>query len=337
MIGTGRVWATSAISAPSVTTISTPRRSAASAIVSEKVRHLRFGSVPSSRTRSRSAPGARAAMKRVAGHSIWRVSPSVEGDRRPVRLEVEELLGVDLGDQLGVERVGDGLQGGRGGRGGVVPARGRRRRGPGSEAAAGSPSQTSGSIGLSVDDGASGSRGRMRAWRPQPTSAPPRRPSRPSPSSPPGSASAAATPASRKDRLTARNGSAYLALELRDRDGHRSRRGSSATSTGSPPASSAATRSAVAGGRALPRRARSPSSRTSDASTPAELDPADFLPAAYRDREELEGFLEHLTREVHDPGLRAVVERVLFTRPGREPSSGARPAPAAATTPTSAA
>ena len=48
---------------------------------------------------------------------------------------------------------------------------------------------------------------------------------------------------------------------------------------------------------------------------PAELDPAEFLPAAYRDAEELEGFLEHLTREVHDPALRQVVERVLFTEP----------------------
>ena len=47
----------------------------------------------------------------------------------------------------------------------------------------------------------------------------------------------------------------------------------------------------------------------------AELDPAEFLPAAYRDAEELEGFFEHLTREVHDPALRQVVERVLFTEP----------------------
>jgi 3'-5' exoribonuclease len=47
----------------------------------------------------------------------------------------------------------------------------------------------------------------------------------------------------------------------------------------------------------------------------AELDPAEFLPAAYRNAEELEGFLEHLTREVHDPALRGVVERVLFADP----------------------
>jgi 3'-5' exoribonuclease len=34
-------------------------------------------------------------------------------------------------------------------------------------------------------------------------------------------------------------------------------------------------------------------------------DPARFLPVAYRDLDELEGFLEHLAREVFDPGLRA--------------------------------
>lgn len=42
---------------------------------------------------------------------------------------------------------------------------------------------------------------------------------------------------------------------------------------------------------------------------------ADFLPAAYRDIDELEGFFEHLTREVHDPGLRSVVERVIGAEP----------------------
>ena len=42
----------------------------------------------------------------------------------------------------------------------------------------------------------------------------------------------------------------------------------------------------------------------------AEVDPAAFLPSAYRDGEELQGFLEHLIREVHDQPLRAVVEGV---------------------------
>jgi 3'-5' exoribonuclease len=40
-------------------------------------------------------------------------------------------------------------------------------------------------------------------------------------------------------------------------------------------------------------------------------DPARFLPTAYRDRDELEGFLEHLAREVYDPALKALLERLL--------------------------
>jgi 3'-5' exoribonuclease len=40
-------------------------------------------------------------------------------------------------------------------------------------------------------------------------------------------------------------------------------------------------------------------------------DPARFLPVAYRDLDELEGFLEHLAREVFDPGLRALLAALL--------------------------
>jgi 3'-5' exoribonuclease len=45
------------------------------------------------------------------------------------------------------------------------------------------------------------------------------------------------------------------------------------------------------------------------------FEPEEFLPAAYRSVEELEGFLEHLAREVHDPALREVVTKVVFTSP----------------------
>ena len=48
---------------------------------------------------------------------------------------------------------------------------------------------------------------------------------------------------------------------------------------------------------------------------PGEADPAQFLPAAYRSVEELEGFLEHLVREVHDDPLRAAVERAVLSEP----------------------
>ena len=37
-----------------------------------------------------------------------------------------------------------------------------------------------------------------------------------------------------------------------------------------------------------------------DRRAPTEADPAAFLPVAYRDLDELDGFLEHLAREVHD-------------------------------------
>src|SRR6185436_20205679 len=40
-------------------------------------------------------------------------------------------------------------------------------------------------------------------------------------------------------------------------------------------------------------------------------DPAAFLPVAYRDVEELDGFLEHLAREVHDPAYRGLLEQLL--------------------------
>ena len=40
-------------------------------------------------------------------------------------------------------------------------------------------------------------------------------------------------------------------------------------------------------------------------------DPAEFLPVAYRDLEELDGFLEHLAREVYDTDLRALLDAFL--------------------------
>ncbi len=118
----------------------------------------------------------------------------------------------------------------------------------------------------------------------------------------------------RKDRLSARNGSIYLSLELRDR-------------TGSIPARVFREVDRLAGrferGNAIQVSGKVERFRgelvaeVEDIQPMAdgELDPTDFLPAAYRDAQELEGFLEHLTREVHDEPLRRVVERVLFTEP----------------------
>ena len=101
----------------------------------------------------------------------------------------------------------------------------------------------------------------------------------------------------RKDRLTARNGSPYLAVELRDR-------------TGAIPGRAFRDADFLAGqfergdlvsvaGRV--ERFRDELQVDLRAIKTAEADPSEFLPVAYRDLEELDGFLEHLAREVYDP------------------------------------
>ncbi len=52
----------------------------------------------------------------------------------------------------------------------------------------------------------------------------------------------------------------------------------------------------------------------SRARTRTDADPARFLPTAYRDLDELEGFLEHLAREVFEPGLKGLLARLLGDR-----------------------
>lgn len=115
----------------------------------------------------------------------------------------------------------------------------------------------------------------------------------------------------RKDRLTSKNGSAYLALELRDRSGAlpaRVFRDADRIGVGFERGDVIAVRGRVEQFRGQ-LSAELEDARKVD---PADVDPADFLPTAYRDRDELEGFLEHLTREVHHAGYRAVVEDLLF-------------------------
>jgi len=112
----------------------------------------------------------------------------------------------------------------------------------------------------------------------------------------------------RKDRLQARSGLPYLALELRDRSGAIQAR---------------AFRDAdmLAGrferGDLVRVRGRVERFRDElqlelrDAVRAEAADPAAFLPVAYRDLDELDGFLEHLAREVHDPGYAALLGRLL--------------------------
>jgi 3'-5' exoribonuclease len=113
-----------------------------------------------------------------------------------------------------------------------------------------------------------------------------------------------------KDRLTSRNGSSYLTLRLRDpsgtllarvfrdadRIGLRFNAGDAVVVRGK-----------------IDRYRGELVAELDDVNQiePGSFDPAEFLPAAYRSVEELEGFLEHLVREIHDPGLRAVAEGVV--------------------------
>ena len=115
-----------------------------------------------------------------------------------------------------------------------------------------------------------------------------------------------------KDRLVSRSGSAYLSLRLRDRSGEIPAR-----------AFRDVDRIGLRfeAGDAIAVRGRAERYRgelmveVDDARRlePGSFDPRDFLPAAYRSVEELEGFLEHLTREIADPALRGVVEALVFT------------------------
>jgi 3'-5' exoribonuclease len=115
---------------------------------------------------------------------------------------------------------------------------------------------------------------------------------------------------SRKDRMTARSGSAYLALELRDR-------------TGSIPARAFRDADFLAGlfergdlvqveGRVERFRDELQVEISSIRRADDEgLDPAAFLPMAYRDLAELDGFLEHLAGEVYDTDLKRLLAAFL--------------------------
>jgi 3'-5' exoribonuclease len=119
----------------------------------------------------------------------------------------------------------------------------------------------------------------------------------------------------RKDRLTTRTGSPYLALELRDR-------------TGSVAARAFRDADLLAGrfDRGDLVRVSGVVERFRDelvvevraVERASDGDPAAFLPTAYRDVEELDGFLEHLAREVYDPGYKLVLEGLLCDSALRE-------------------
>jgi len=115
---------------------------------------------------------------------------------------------------------------------------------------------------------------------------------------------------SRKDRLMARNGGAYLAVELRDRSGAIPGRAFKEADF----LASQFDRGDlvwVAGRVERFRDELQVEVKTIRRAPAGAADPADFLPVAYRDLDELDGFLEHLAREVYDRDYRALLDAFL--------------------------
>jgi 3'-5' exoribonuclease len=112
----------------------------------------------------------------------------------------------------------------------------------------------------------------------------------------------------RKDRLTAKNGSPYLAVELRDRTGSIAGRAFRDADF----LAGQFERGDLVAVAGRVERFRDELQVDLRAIRRAEAaDPAAFLPTAYRDMEEMEGFLEHLAREIYDPSLAVLVQSFL--------------------------
>jgi 3'-5' exoribonuclease len=119
----------------------------------------------------------------------------------------------------------------------------------------------------------------------------------------------------RKERLMSRAGTPYLALELRDKTGAIPAR----IFRDADVAAARFDRGDLVDVTARVERFRDQLQldiRTIDRAPQA--DPAAFLPVAYRDLDELDGFFEHLAGEVHDPGFAALLQAILADQPLRE-------------------
>jgi 3'-5' exoribonuclease len=114
----------------------------------------------------------------------------------------------------------------------------------------------------------------------------------------------------RKDRLTTRTGSPYLAVELRDRTGTLTAR----AFKGADALAGRFERGDIVRVRGRLERFRDELTlELSDIARAEEgdADPGRFLPTAYRDVEELDGFLEHLSGEVYDRGYAGLLQKLL--------------------------
>ncbi|HEX2016041.1 MAG TPA: OB-fold nucleic acid binding domain-containing protein, partial [Solirubrobacteraceae bacterium] len=117
----------------------------------------------------------------------------------------------------------------------------------------------------------------------------------------------------RKDRLISRAGSPYLAVQLRDRTGSiggRAFRDADVLAGRFERGDLVLVRGRVQRFRDELQVEISDIGRAPD----SEADPSAFLPVAYRDLDELEGFLEHLVREVAEPGLAGLLAGLLEDR-----------------------
>jgi 3'-5' exoribonuclease len=115
---------------------------------------------------------------------------------------------------------------------------------------------------------------------------------------------------SRKERLMSRAGTPYLALELRDRTGAIPAR----VFRDADVATARFERGDLVKVNGRVERFRDELQLDIDAiikAPPGEADPAAFLPVAYRDLDELDGFLEHLAAEVHDAQYAALLRAFL--------------------------
>jgi 3'-5' exoribonuclease len=114
----------------------------------------------------------------------------------------------------------------------------------------------------------------------------------------------------RKERLMSRAGTPYLALELRDRTGAIPAR----VFRDADVAAAKFDRGDLVRVAARVERFREELQldvRAIARAGAGEADPAAFLPVAYRDLDELDGFFEHLAGEVHDAGYRALLGSLL--------------------------
>src|SRR3954451_5046402 len=272
-----------------------PRASARSMTMREKLRQRNAGSGPESSTRSRGARGIRTAWISKSGQSIWRVMPST---RRTI-------------GRVACRSTNSS---------GSIVANWSAPRLPATKASAEVADSPASFQPLKAQTSAGARRpsGRRSQRSGCMGSTGPRPPRVPVLAVIPATANIAALRAgdavdavfacSRKDRLMARSGVPYLALELRDKTGAIAGR---------------AFRDAdVLAGRfergdlvrvagRVERFRDELQLEVRDIARAQDSDPAAFLPVAYRDLDELDGFLEHLAREVHDPGYRGLLEGLI--------------------------